>query len=305
MKRGLPFVFDLHCDTPHNIAKNKPGHIVPEKLREHKYLGAVFAHFIIPKSKYPFVDAVKLLSSTLYFVEQRARIQVVVTPAQVKKNMLNLVLGVEGGHIFDNTFKQVEALYHLGVRVFTITWNNSNKLAHSALENDKKGLTRRGKTFIKKMRDYDIIIDLSHASTRTVLDICELSENPVIASHSCVRKFRPDFKRNIADCAIQAIANRKGVVGINFSRYHLGTGSIFDHIDYLVGRFGIETAAIGSDFDGITDAVISSPAGLKGLCHELYEHGYRKPEVEKIFSTNFLRVLRTTTGNKKLGNASC
>jgi len=204
--------------------------------------------------------------------------------------MVNIILGVEGGHIFDNTIKQVEVLYNTGVRVFTITWNNSNQLACSALNDDKKGLTKRGKSFIHKMKNYKLIIDLSHASTRTVLDICDLTDNGVIASHSCIRSLNPTYLRNIDDRAIKAIAERGGVVGINFSRYHLGEHSVFEHIDYLVNKYGIDVAGLGSDFDGITDPVITSPSAIQHLAEELNDKGYKSSDIEKIFSKNFLRV---------------
>jgi len=285
-------VFDLHCDTPHNINKKKFNHIIPEKLYEQNYLGAVFAHFIVPKAKYPFVDAIRLVSTTMAYVNKKKKMQIVDSYRELDKKKVNIILGVEGGHIFDNTFKQIEALYDLGVRVFTLTWNNSNKLAHSALEADKKGITKKGKEFFKELKNYNIIIDLSHASTKTVLDVCEVCENQIIASHSCVRALNPSFLRNIDDRAIKAIAEKEGVVGVNFSQYHLGGHSVIDHLDYLKDKFGIDVPAIGSDFDGINDAVIKSPSGVKDLEKELLKKGYKKSGVEKIFSGNFMRVFK-------------
>ncbi len=287
-------VFDLHCDTPLNIARGKFNHILPGKLLQDDYLGAVFAHFIAPKAKHPFVDAVKMLSLTLAYINKKKKIQIVTSHKKIDRNKLNILLGVEGGHIFDNTFKQFEAFYDIGVRVFTLTWNNSNKLAYSALEADKKGLTKKGRHFIRNMKDYDIIVDLSHASTRSVLDVCEVCDNQVIASHSCVRALNKSFHRNIADQAIRAIIAKNGLVGVNFSKYHLGGFSVTDHIDYLKDNFGIDGVAIGSDFDGINDPVIRKPSGLKNLEKELLKKGYTRTEVEKIFSGNFLRIFKKT-----------
>lgn len=292
MINNKSLIFDLHCDTPHNIDKNKFNHIIPDNLHRQNYLGAVFAHFIYPKAKYPFVDVVKLISSTMAYVDKKKNMHIIRSYKELDKNKVNIILGVEGGHIFDNTFKQVEVLYDLGVRVFTLTWNNSNKLAHSGLKADKKGLTKKGREFVRKLKGYDVIIDFSHASTRTVLDVCDICENQVIASHSCIRALNPSFLRNIDDQAIKAIKKKGGVVGVNFSRYHLGSHSVAEHIDYLRNNFGPEVAAIGSDFDGINDAVIKSPSGLKDLEKELWEKGYKKTEVNKIFSGNFLRILK-------------
>lgn len=288
-------IFDLHCDTPHNIDKNKFNHIIPDNLVQEDYLGLIFAHFVYPKERYPFVEAVKLLSSTIAYISKRRKMHIVGSYKELDRDRLNVVLGVEGGHIFDNSFEQVEVLYNLGVRVFTLTWNNSNKLAHAALEADNKGLTRKGRRFLKDLQNYDVIIDLSHASTRTVLDVCDACGNQVIASHSCLRAFNPSFLRNIDDSAIRAIAQRGGVVGINFSRYHLGGHSVVDHIEYLKNNVGLTYAAIGSDFDGINDAVIPSPKNMGELTKEFLERGYKQTEINKILSGNFLRVFKNSS----------
>jgi membrane dipeptidase len=284
-------VFDLHCDTPYNIASEKFKHIKPAKLYQQSYAGAVFAHFVYPKAKHPFVDAVKMLASTKAYLEERRILNLVYDYKMLETKKANIILGVEGGHIFDAVFGQVEALYRLGVRVFTLTWNNSNRLAHSALDADKKGLTKLGKEYIRKLGKYGICLDMSHASTRTVLDVCEIYDNMIIASHSCVRKLNPSFLRNIDDRAIQAIHERGGVVGVNFSKHHLGRHSVFEHIDYLCQKFGVSGAAIGSDFDGITDPVIPNPLGIRKLEKTLIKKGYSNSAVARIFSKNFLRVL--------------
>jgi len=285
-------VFDLHCDTPFYLEKNKTKHIKPPRLYKQGYTGAIFAHFVYPKAKYPFVDAVKMISATVEYFEPRRNLNLLRKYRDMVRNKANILMGVEGGHIYDSVFGQVEALYGLGVRVFTITWNNSNRLAYSALDNDKKGLTKNGRAYVKKLRKYNVILDMSHASTRTVLDVCEICENPIIASHSCVRALNPSFLRNIADPAIEAICERGGVVGVNFSKYHLGKFGIVDHLDYLYEKYGVACAAIGSDFDGINDPVIPGPGGIARVEKALLAKGYKKSDVQKIFSGNFLRLFR-------------
>ncbi len=292
MKLSPSAVFDLHCDTPYYLAKKKTRHIKPSQLYEQGYAGAVFAHFIDPKSKYPFIEAVNMLASTVEYFKSRKKIHPVTTHSEMSSHRANILLGVEGGHIYDDIFQQVEALYGLGVRVFTLTWNNSNGLAHSALEHDRKGLTKKGRAYIKNFRKYNVILDMSHASTRTVRDVCEICENQVIASHSCVRALNPSFERNIADPAIRAICERGGVVGVNFSKYHLGKFSVVDHLDYLCEKYGVKYAAIGSDFDGINDPVIPGPGSVGHIEKALRSKGYKQKDIQQIFSGNFLRVFK-------------
>ncbi len=288
----MNWLFDLHCDTPYNIAAGKFNHIKPALLHKQGYLGAVFAHFIYPKAKYPFVEAMKMIGLTKAYLGSISTMMIVEKYPALNRKRTNILLGVEGGHIFDSVFTQVEALHALGVRVFTLTWNNSNKLASSGLEADKRGLTRLGRQYVKRMGKLDVILDMSHASTRTVLDVCEIIEKGIIASHSCIRKLNPSFLRNIDDRAIRAIHERGGVVGVNFSRHHLGKHSVFDHVDYLCQKFGTSCAAIGSDFDGITDPVFAGPRDTARLENQLLRKGYTSKDIGRIFSGNFLGVLK-------------
>jgi membrane dipeptidase len=72
----------------------------------------------------------------------------------------------------------------------------------------------------------------------------------------------------------------------------LGGYSVADHIDYVTDNFGIETAAIGSDFDGINDSVVSGPKDIVTLKQELRKRGYTPRDIDKIFYKNFLRIFR-------------
>ncbi|MGQ9817437.1 MAG: dipeptidase [bacterium] len=284
-------VFDLHCDTPLNIKKNRFNHIHPEDLKQPIFYGAIFAHFVYPKEKEPFDAGLKLVLNTIHFLKNYPDINIIDDFKKIEAKKLNIILGVEGGHIYDKNFSQFETFYELGIRVFTITWNNTNRLAHSAFDNDKKGLTKMGKNFIKMLKDYEVLVDVSHASTRTVLDICETTDNKVFASHSCIRALNP-LIRNIDNKAIKAIVSRGGVVGINFSQKHLGEWRVIDHLNYLYEKFGVNSMAIGSDFDGITDPILVCPSGYKKISQELLKEDYTKKEVEKIFYKNFLQMLR-------------
>lgn len=290
-----PGIFDLHLDTPLNIMSGRLRHVDPARLHADGYWGVVFAHFVKPGDPYPFVTAVRLIAATLEYARDCPTVGVVRSPAEISRERLNIILGVEGGHIFDDNLKQVEVLYELGVRVFTITWNNSNRLAHAALDDDRAGLTARGRDLLQATADYGIIIDLSHAATRTAIEVCAASPHPVIASHSCVRNLHP-FVRNIDDEAIRAIARRNGVVGVNVSRFHLGAHSFADHVRYLAQEFGPEIPAVGSDFDGIDDPVVPGPAALANLCRELGPDPRTGTNIAGLASANFLRVFSSACG---------
>ncbi len=284
-------VFDLHCDTPLFLMKGKVNHLHPVDLKPSIIIGSIFAHFVSPEAKDPFQSAVKIVLSTINYFQQNNTVEIVTNFSRLNKRKTNIILGVEGGHTFDGITTEFELLYELGVRVFTLTWNNSNQLAHSAFDDDKKGLTRKGKSFLRMLDSYDVIIDLSHASTRTVLEVCEITDNPVIASHSCVRALNP-FVRNIDIEAAKAIAKKGGVIGVNFSRRHLGDHRVVDHMDFICENFGIDVCAVGSDFDGINDSVYECPGGYTILSEELSKRNYSNSQITKIYYKNFLRILQ-------------
>ncbi len=284
-------IFDLHCDTPLCIKKGKFNHLHPEDLKPSILFGSIFAHFVSPGSKEPFHNGVKLVLSTINYLQRMHSVSIVTNFDDLDMRKTNILLGIEGGHIFDGDLTQFETLYELGVRTYTLTWNNSNSFAHSAFDDDKKGLTKRGKDFLKILKSYDVIIDLSHASTRTVLEVCEITDNQVIASHSCARALNP-FVRNIDSEAIKAITRRDGVVGVNFSRKHLGCYRVVDHIDFICENFGVDYCGVGSDFDGINDPICNCPAGYKMLLDDLFKRKYSKTHATKILFKNFLRILQ-------------
>ena len=113
--------------------------------------------------------------------------------------------------------------------------------------------------------------------------------------------------RNLSDAQLRAIAETKGLVGVNFNVGVLAEDGSSDpalplevmvrHVDYLVDKLGIDGVALGSDFDGATmPAAIGDVAGLPALLEALAGAGYDRESLEKIAHKNWLRVLRLTWG---------
>ncbi len=292
-------IFDLHCDTAQNIfkgedlSKKTKYHVDIPKLREGGIAGVVFACWVSPLARKPFYRAMELIDRTLTFVaKNRKYLNLARNYRELREDKINIILGVEGGHIFDEKVIQFKTLYRLGVRVFTLTWNNSNRLAHSALVNDNSGLTRLGREYLRLMDRTGVIVDLSHASTKTVTETCNILTIPPLASHSCVRSVN-NIPRNISDGAIKAIARKGGVCGVNFSQHHLGSHAVVRHIKHIKKLTSINNVALGSDFDGIHDPVLPNIAFSQKLYKELDQTGFSRKEIEKIFFKNFLRVFRS------------
>lgn len=218
------------------------------------------------------------------------------------------VIGVEGGHAIENSLDNLVNLHNQGMRYLTITWNNSTSWAVSAQDSRSStvGLSDFGKSVIRMMDSLGVIIDVSHTGIKTILDILQITTNPIVATHSGVRAIRNHY-RNLYDSQIIDIANSGGVIGVVFYPPFLTTGAayidnVIQHIDYIKNLVGIDYVAIGSDFDGIE----STPVGLEdvskfsALTLKLLEHGYSQQNVEKILGGNFMRVFEQVCGSKKL-----
>ena len=144
----------------------------------------------------------------------------------LKQHKIAALIGLEGGHQFENDLNKMEALYKRGVRYITLTWNNSTPWATSASDETipdgaqnsegKKGLTVFGKEVVQKMNALGIMVDISHVGEQTFYDVIATTTKPVIASHSSVYTLCP-HKRNLKDDQIKAVAKNGGVIQINFN----------------------------------------------------------------------------------------
>ena len=139
-----------------------------------------------------------------------------------QRDILSCMIGVEGGHAIENDLLKLEKLYDRGMRYLGVTWNNSNDWATSAKDETQKrdslefiGLSEFGKEVIRKCNDLGIMIDISHAGDQAVKDILQISNKPIIASHSSVYNICPHY-RNLKDDQMYAIKKNGGVIFINF-----------------------------------------------------------------------------------------
>lgn len=144
----------------------------------------------------------------------------------VKQKKIAALIGVEGGHQFEDDLSKLEALYNRGTRYITLTWNNSTPWATSAADETnpegaknsegKKGLTAFGKQVVQKMNSLGMLVDVSHVGEQTFWDVISTTTKPIIASHSSVYTICP-HRRNLKDEQIKAIAKNGGVIQINFN----------------------------------------------------------------------------------------
>lgn len=137
----------------------------------------------------------------------------------LNENMICGLMGIEGGNIIEGSLDNLVTLHNRGVIYMGLTWNTSNEIAISARDESERGknggLTEFGKQVVKKMDELGMLIDVSHLGETAFWDVLEITNNPIIASHSCVYNLAPHY-RNLKDEQIKAIAKSSGYIGINF-----------------------------------------------------------------------------------------
>jgi membrane dipeptidase len=126
------------------------------------------------------------------------------------------LIGVEGGHQINNSLAVLRQYYDLGARYMTLTHTSNTAWADSATDAPMHhGLTAFGKEVVREMNRLGMLVDLSHVSNDTMRAALEVSEAPVIYSHSSARAL-VDHPRDVPDDILALVAKNGGVVMVNF-----------------------------------------------------------------------------------------
>src|SRR4051794_27085529 len=133
-----------------------------------------------------------------------------------KQGKIASLIGVEGGHCIEESLNALEKLYNLGARYMTLTHTDSLSWADSATDKAKSnGLGPFGKQVVRKMNELGMMVDISHVSAKTMHDVLDVSEAPVIFSHSSAQAVA-DSSRNVPDDVLKRLKDKDGVVMVNF-----------------------------------------------------------------------------------------
>jgi len=227
-----------------------------------------------------------------------------------KSGRIAVILGIEGLNGINANVSVLNMLYRIGLRHASLTWNEENEFATGVgSPNNERGVTDLGVLALKKMEELGILIDVSHANEKTFWDIYEKTTKPFIASHSNVYNLYND-SRNLKDDQIKAIAERKGVIGINSWPGFIGkqpsVERLIDHIDYIACLVGVDYVSLGFDFcdffntESLTFAktnVIKTPgienhSQVQNVLKILEKRGYNNVEIQKIAFKNIMRVFQ-------------
>ena len=154
------------------------------------------------------------------------------TPSEVMENfekaLISLPLGMENGAPIESDLANVKYFFDRGIRYITLTHSLDNEICDSSYDTSEDtwdGLSPFGEQVVQEMNKWGIMIDVSHISDKAFYDVMNLTHAPVIASHSSCRKFTPGFMRNMNDDMIKLLAEKEGVIQINFGSSFLSKTS--------------------------------------------------------------------------------
>lgn len=171
--------------------------------------------------------------------------------------------------------------------------------------NVTEGLTERGREFVARMEELGMIPDVSHLSDAGFYDVLAVTKKPFVASHSDARAVCPNV-RNMTDDMIAKLAERGGVMGLNYCADFLeetpageknpGTiAAIVRHARHIVKVGGIGVLGLGSDFDGIpTHEELPGAQSMGKLWEAMKAAGFAERELDLVFGGNVLRVYGDT-----------
>lgn len=201
-------------------------------------------------------------------------------------------LGIEGAHALDGKVENVDVLFDAGFRMMSPTHFFDNEMGGSAHGVEKYGLTEKGRNMITRMEQKGMLVDVAHASKKTIDDILAIAAKPVVVSHTGV-KGTCDNNRNLSDEQLKAIAKTGGVIGIGFwdtATCGEDAKSIAKAIRYAAKLIGVEHVGLGSDFDGSVKVPFDT-SGEALITEALINEGFSDEEIAKIMGGNILKLL--------------
>ena len=229
----------------------------------------------------------------------------------VRDGAVAVIPAVENATALGGDPALLEAYVARGVRYITLTHNGHNDLADSAVprrdlgdsESEHGGLSEFGRQVVRRMNRLGLLVDISHASKSSMMQVIALSDMPIVATHSCARALC-NHPRNLDDEQLRALRDHGGVVQVTMVSAFLRSGArtadigveaVVDHIDYIANLIGIDHVGIGTDFDGggmVRDC--GNAAQVPAITNELIRRGFRDDAISKIWGGNFLRALEAS-----------
>ena len=345
---------DSHCDTPMffpqgiNFASRDPKILVDlHKMTEGHLDASIMVAYLEQQER----DEASLQNATakanqiLTQIEEMVAknctaVDIAYTPDDLwrlkRAGKRAIMLGIENGYAIGKDIHNVEAFRRRGVVYMTLCHNGDNDICDSARGNHEHGgVSEFGKQVIAEMNRVGMMVDLSHAAEASFYDALQLSQTPIVCSHSSARALC-DHPRNLTDDQLRALAKAGGVAQVTLYHGFLVKDSVdfnpncqlstvncqlstvncqlstvncqheatildaIDHLNHMVNIMGIEHVGIGTDFDG--DGGIrgcASASELINFTRRLLRERYTEEQIQMIWGGNFLRIMKQVQNGMK------
>jgi len=335
MWRGDPFrIVDLHADLPYHIIdrRSKGEHQVLERYHLEKlrkgYVSTLIAAIWVESSYKPagaLRRGLQIADALLEDLNESCSFRLVCDHQELldaeKEDKISLILGVEGGEIIEEDLGLLRNFHRLGVRSFGLVHNERNLIADGIDHtDDDRGLTDFGKQVVEELDRLGIIVDLAHTTPKSFWDVLDVSNRPLILSHTLTSKdispnIKDKFHRTRTDDQLKAVASNGGIIGI-YTVNMDGPSDIVkvpdlnaycDHLEHAVKIVGPEHVGLGLDFVDYfpPNSMPSRPpyrftlvkdlenhSKLGAVISELSRRGLSDDELRMITRDNFIRVFK-------------
>ena len=318
---------DMHCDTlmkaffdHHDTIWDQPDYMFDYKSYMETAGLLQFLAVWFPASEYVhengqhmvddmayFEGCHQILENTLADHKEVMKVRNYAEYEEMKKSCkMGALLSMEDGRAVGGSFEQLEYFYKQDVRLITLTWNFENCFGFPNSTDPQimeKGLKPFGKEAIQAMQEKGMLVDVSHLNDGGFYDVADICKRPFVASHSNCRELM-GHQRNLKDDMIRILAEKGGVMGLNFCPkfvgYENGTKEPICTAEGLAAHAfraadigGVEVVAIGTDFDGIGGNVkVNCPGKMEMLWDALKKVGFTESQIDKIAFGNVERVLK-------------
>ena len=211
-------------DVPaYDLRKRTHGHTDLERLKKGMIGGQFWSIYVpgeVKDSGYARFQLEQFDIAHRFIAMYPERLQLALSAQDVrdafKRGKIGSLLGMEGGHAIENSLGALRSYYELGARYLTLTHNVTLDWADAALDSARHGgLTEFGKEVVREMNRLGMLVDLSHVSPGVMSDALDVSEAPVIFSHSDARALA-NVPRNVPDSILKRLDKNGGVVMVTF-----------------------------------------------------------------------------------------
>jgi membrane dipeptidase len=204
-----------------------------------------------------------------------------------------IIPALEGADALEGDVENLHLMYANGLRLIQLVHFRANELGHiQTYPYSPGGLTEFGRLIVSEANRLGIVIDLAHANTDTIMDVLEVSEDPVVFSHGGLKAIHVQ-DRALTDEEVRRIAAKGGVVGIwpNGSTVP-DISSMVDLIEHVIDIAGVDHVGIGSDLRGMSSysSGFDDSAEFRSIANELMRRERRDEEIGKVMGGNFFRV---------------